>query len=539
MKTMQLHYSDTADKPLIHINDLDTLKARLMVKLGLDEDEFDSHVLIDWTDSVNEQTRRHCVNPLVHVLVSEYATNLIADRTPFLPYMFTLESTPRNMDWVIAFYPAAFKRLQEFAFTENRKLLRLEKDNRALEYIKAERFKFLPLPGGPADHIMVFVEGADGPEPVGLGESYVPGEVIHINRNDQTYRVRVPNAVAGFAKQWSTVIRTAATKAVARNGEAPLATVLLNGVEHVIHCWPYGRPMQTLLSPIMNGIEEDAPVIVTRFDAALGTDVLVKVAACDGSIYAPEDRLYRKLAPFFPTGKVGTGDGLDIRDILDRTINGMPNVLNEFIDCDMNVADTLALNGWYVEFDRQSGKVTRIRSSQALNAGSMLMDHPTVAKIVSAIEAAWKAWVAFNSKSMPKGYGSAMESTTVGVATVKMTLVTPVGSELKAEAAVFKAAIDRARRRADKENAWQFVETAQGVTRWYFIPRNSGSFAGRLPLDLAALCQALNVVVVTDANGVLLTAANKDGEEISTSNGLGAMLKSAWKSTADVAAEQA
>lgn len=323
MKTMQLHYSDTADKPLIHINDLDTLKARLMVKLGLDEDEFDSHVLIDWTDSVNEQTRRHCVNPLVHVLVSEYATNLIADRTPFLPYMFTLESTPRNMDWVIAFYPAAFKRLQEFAFTENRKLLRLEKDNKALEYIKAARFKFLPLPGGPADHILAFEEGTHGPEPLAFGESYVAGEAQELSRNGMVFRARVPNAVAGFAtpmtgesdrvKQWSAVIRTAATKAIVCNGEAPLATVMVNGVEHSIHCWPYGRLMQTLLQPIWEELDEPSPVIVTSFDSDLGTDRLVLVATGEGDIYAPEDRMTRKLTPFFPTGKVGTGDGLDVR----------------------------------------------------------------------------------------------------------------------------------------------------------------------------------------------------------------------------------
>lgn len=195
MKLMQVHYSDTADKPMIHINDLDSLKQHLMVKLGLAEEEFDSHVLLDWTDSVNEQTRRHCVNPLVHVLLSERATNLVADRTPFLPYVFTLESTPRNMDWVIVFYPAAFKRIQEFAFTENRKLLRLEKDNKALDFLKDTRFKFSPLPGGPADHILVFEEGTHGPDVLGLGDVYNPCEVLTLSRNGCSVRTRIPNAL--------------------------------------------------------------------------------------------------------------------------------------------------------------------------------------------------------------------------------------------------------------------------------------------------------------------------------------------------------
>lgn len=194
MKTMQLQYSSTADKPMIHINDLESLKQHLTVKLGLSDEEFDQHVLLDWTDSNNEATRRHCVNPLVHVLVSRKATQLIADRTHFLPYMFSMQSTPRNMDWMIVFYPDAFDRIQEYAFTESRKLLRLEKENAALDTLKTERYKFVPLEGVPADYILAFEVGGS-PEPLPLGEPQVPGQYLKLVRGGAVKYVRVPNAL--------------------------------------------------------------------------------------------------------------------------------------------------------------------------------------------------------------------------------------------------------------------------------------------------------------------------------------------------------
>ena len=253
-----------------------------------------------------------------------------------------------------------------------------------------------------------------------------------------------------------------------------------------------------------------------------------------GMIYRAEvpNALAKDEAAFDPDVKMVAGVGrVDFAPTTDRLINGVPNTLAD-IDVAEEAIQTLVAEDWHVDFDQRMGTVRHIRSSGAVNAGHLLLDNPRVAKVVAALEQAHKTWrKGILDKALPAGY-----STSISLATVKMTLVTPVGSELKAEAAVFKSTIDRMRRRADNENSWQFKETSQGVTRWYFIPRNSGSFASLLPLDLAALCQALSIVVVTDINGVLLTAANKDGEEISTSSGLGEMLKSAWKPVSELTA---
>ena len=130
MTQVNIVVSEHALKPLIHINDLKTVETAVHKLLCMDslpepqQKELSNDILYHWVEDTGENGR-HCVAPLVHVLVSERLTALFASmmEEPFMCHVMPAESTPRSMDWILVLHFDAFKRIQDMAFTESRKLL--------------------------------------------------------------------------------------------------------------------------------------------------------------------------------------------------------------------------------------------------------------------------------------------------------------------------------------------------------------------------------------------------------------------------------
>lgn len=133
---------------LIPINELKTLDTGICDILNFQRmtqnDEFAGDILYAWSEGIAEN-RKHCVAPLVHVLVSErlsHAALSSRDADSALPAVFTMQSTPRSMDWVIVLHLFAYKRPQEFAFTESRGLLKLNQENPVYKHWATERVSY-------------------------------------------------------------------------------------------------------------------------------------------------------------------------------------------------------------------------------------------------------------------------------------------------------------------------------------------------------------------------------------------------------------
>lgn len=130
MTQVTIVVSEHATKPLIHINDLKTVETAVHKLLCMDslpepqQKELSNDILYYWQEDMGDNGR-HCVQPLVHVLVSERLTALFASmmEEPFMCHVMPAESTPRSMDWILVLHFDAFKRIQDMAFTESRKLL--------------------------------------------------------------------------------------------------------------------------------------------------------------------------------------------------------------------------------------------------------------------------------------------------------------------------------------------------------------------------------------------------------------------------------
>lgn len=131
MSNVTIVVSEHATKPLIHINDLKTVETavhKLLCMNSLPEPqqrELANDIIYHWVEDTGDNGR-HCVNPLVHVLVSERLTALYASmmEDPFMCHVMPAESGPRSMDWILVLHFDAYKRVQDMAFTESRKLLR-------------------------------------------------------------------------------------------------------------------------------------------------------------------------------------------------------------------------------------------------------------------------------------------------------------------------------------------------------------------------------------------------------------------------------
>jgi hypothetical protein len=145
MQKIAAFVSKTNQDWLIPINELKTLDTGICDILNFQrmtqDDEFAGDILYGWSEGIADN-RKHCVAPLVHVLVSERLSHAVMSNygeDKQLPAVFIMPSTPRSMDWVIVLHLFAYKRPQEFAFTESRGLLKVNQESPVYRHWAAER----------------------------------------------------------------------------------------------------------------------------------------------------------------------------------------------------------------------------------------------------------------------------------------------------------------------------------------------------------------------------------------------------------------
>lgn len=144
MQKIAAFVSKTTLDWLIPINELKTLDQGICDILNIQRmtqnDEFAGDIMYAWSEGIAD-TRKHCVAPRVHVMVSERLSHAVLnDREEGrpLPAVFTMPSTPRSMDWVIVLHLFAYQRPQEFAFTESRGLLKVNSESPVFKHWIAE-----------------------------------------------------------------------------------------------------------------------------------------------------------------------------------------------------------------------------------------------------------------------------------------------------------------------------------------------------------------------------------------------------------------
>lgn len=508
---IQTTISSANNNLLIPINDLPTLQTNVRQHLGLADEFWDNHILYAWTEGVNEASRRHCVKPFVHVMLSNEATEAVASQWTFLPYVFSLGSTGRGMDWMVALHTDSFVRPQEFAFVENRKLLRVDSDSAGFIAWLRERM-FVQFDEVPVGYVASVP--ADGPAtPAQFGKNYLPSQVAEVSEHGAIFRIEVPNALAKYHTDTSVSVDADQLARVTGDGlqvREILAKTMPTGYEKVMPI----RTDEILKKLVLDESESGLPVELLPFVSSgcraslRHNDLTVELGEAQGRTFVAA--IHDSTGSLALEAGIARDVTLLINDAIARKRSADEHYKAMEEDpkrCNMHLLEAASwptLPGWVLNALQPLQEVMpRLQIHFTEEEGLI--------KILDE-----RGYMLTQSEGIGREIAAAIRDARASRQVVR---VTPVGSQLKARAEKLRVDV-KANRRMAKDGV--HVCKLDGIPKVYHYPPYSSGLRSHLGDILTKLALDMQLVLLTDSNMQQLYAlADAEGEEISFSRGVG------------------